>query len=62
MLPDRLIVELIDEESKKIEEDLCCVEKDVKIAKITSLYIDKIVPENFPDDLSNIIVANVICF
>jgi hypothetical protein len=61
MLPDRLIVEVIEEESKKIEEDLCCIEKDVKIAKITSLYIDKIVPENFPDDLSNIIVANVIC-
>lgn len=61
MLPDRFIAELIDEESKKIEEELCSVEKDVKMAKITSLYIDKIVPENFPDDLSNIIVANVIC-
>ena len=61
MLPDRFIVELIDEESKKIEEDLCCIEKDVKIAKITSLYIDKIVPKNFSDDLKNIIVANVIC-
>jgi len=61
MLPDRLIDELIEEESKKIEEDLCFVENEVKMAKITSLYINKIVPENFPDDLRNIIVANVIC-
>jgi hypothetical protein len=61
MPPDRLIDELIEEESKKIEEDLCFVENEVKMAKITSLYINKIVPENFPDDLSNIIVANVIC-
>ena len=61
MLPDRLIVEVIEEESKKIEEDLCFVENEVKMAKITSLYINKIVPENFPDDLCNIIVANVIC-
>jgi hypothetical protein len=61
MLPDRLIDELIEEESKKIEEDLCFVENEVKMAKITSLYINKIVPENFPDDLCNIIVANVIC-
>jgi hypothetical protein len=61
MPPDRLIDELIEEESKKIEEDLCFVENEVKMAKITSLYINKIVPENFPDDLCKIIVANVIC-
>jgi hypothetical protein len=61
MIKDYLIVELIDEESKKIEEDLCCLENDVKMAKITSLYINKIVPENFPDDLKNIIIANIIC-
>ena len=61
MLKDSLIAELIDEESKKIEEELSSVEKDVKIAKITSLYINKIVPKNFSDDLKNIIVANVIC-
>ena len=61
MPPDRLIDELIEEESKKIEEDLCFIENEVKMAKITSLYINKIVPENFPDDLCNIIIANVIC-
>jgi hypothetical protein len=61
MLKDSLIAELIDEESKKIEEELSSVEKDVKMAKLTSLYINKIVPKNFSDDLKNIIVANVIC-
>lgn len=60
MIRDCLIAELIEEESKKIEKDLSDVENDVRMMKIASLYINKIVPENFPEDLMNSILANIV--
>lgn len=61
MIRDSLIAELIEEESKKIEKDLRDVENDVRIMKVASLYIEKIVPENFPEDLNRSILTNIIC-
>jgi hypothetical protein len=55
-----LIAELIEEVSKKIEKDLSDVENDVRMMKVASLYINKIVPENFPEDLMNSILANIV--
>lgn len=60
MIRDCLIAELIEEESKKIEKDLSDVENDVRMMKVASLYISKIVPENFPEDLMNSILANIV--
>ena len=60
MIRDCLIAELIEEESKKIERELCYVENDVRMMKVASLYINKIVPENFPEDLKNAIRANIV--
>lgn len=61
MIRDCLIAELIEEESEKIEKDLGDVENDVRMMKVASLYINKIVPENFPEDLKNSILSNIIC-
>ena len=60
MIRDCLIAELIEEVSKKIEKDLSDVENDVRMMKVASLYINKIVPENFPDDLKNAILSNIV--
>lgn len=60
MIRDCLIAELIEEVSKKIENDLSDVENDVRMMKVASLYINKIVPENFPDDLKNAILSNIV--
>jgi len=60
MIRECLIAELIEEESKKIEKDLSDVENDVRMMKVASLYINKIVPENFPEDLMNSILANIV--
>jgi hypothetical protein len=60
MIRDCLIAELIEEVSKKIENDLSDVENDVRMMKVVSLYINKIVPENFPDDLKNAILSNIV--
>jgi hypothetical protein len=60
MIRDCLIAELIEEVSKKIEKDLRDVENDVRMMKVASLYINKIVPENFPEDLMNSILANIV--
>ena len=60
MIRDCLIAELIEEVSKKIEKDLSDVENDVRMMKVASLYINKIVPENFPEDLMNSILANIV--
>jgi hypothetical protein len=62
MIRDCLIAELIEEESKKIEKDLSDVENDVRMMKVASLYINKIIPENFPEDLKNSILSNIICW
>jgi hypothetical protein len=61
MIRDYLIAELIEEESEKIEKDLGDVENDVRTMKVASLYINKIIPENFPEDLKNAILSNIIC-
>ena len=60
MIRDSLIAELIEEVSKKIEKDLSDVENDVRMMKVASLYINKIVPENFPEDLMNSILSNIV--
>ena len=60
MIRECLIAELIEEESKKIEKDLSDVENDVRMMKVASLYINKIVPENFPEDLMNSILSNIV--
>ena len=60
MIRDCLIAELIEEVSKKIEKDLSDVENDVRMMKVASLYINKIIPENFPEDLKNSILANIV--
>jgi len=60
MIRDCLIAELIEEVSKKIEKDLSDVENDVRMMKVASLYINKIVPENFPEDLMNSILSNIV--
>lgn len=60
MIRDCLIAELIEEVSKKIENDLSDVENDVRMMKVASLYINKIVPENFPEDLMNSILSNIV--
>ena len=60
MIRDCLIAELIEEVSKKIEKDLSDVENDVRMMKVASLYINKIVPENFPEDLKNAILSNIV--
>ena len=60
MIRDCLIAELIEEVSKKIEKDLSDVENYVRMMKVASLYINKIVPENFPEDLMNSILANIV--
>ena len=60
MIRDCLIAELIEEVSKKIEKDLRDVENDVRMMKVASLYINKIVPENFPEDLMNSILSNIV--
>ena len=62
MIRDCMIAELIEEESKKIEKDLSDVENDVRMMKVASLYINKIIPENFPEDLKNSILSNIICW
>jgi len=61
MIKSSLIAELIEEESKKIEKELSDFENDVRMMKVASLYIGKIVPENFPEDLNRSILANIIC-
>ena len=60
MIRDCLIAELIEEVSKKIEKDLSDVENDVRMMKVASLYINKIIPENFPEDLKNAILSNIV--
>ena len=60
MIRDYLIAELIEEESEKIEKDLGDVENDVRTMKVASLYINKIIPENFPEDLKNAILSNIV--
>ena len=60
MIRDYLIAEFIEEESEKIEKDLGDVENDVRTMKVASLYINKIIPENFPEDLKNAILSNIV--
>ena len=52
----------INYESNCIEKELCDLEKELEIMKTISLYINKIIPENFPDDVKNTILADVYVF
>lgn len=67
MISERLINdefkgEYVKNESNSIERELCDVEKELEIMKNISQYMNKIIPENFPDDLKNTIIADIYVF
>jgi len=41
---------------------LCDLEKELEIMETIAQYMNRIIPENFPDDLKNTILADVYVF
>lgn len=62
LINDEFIGEYVKNESNSIEKELCDVEKELEIMKNISQYMNKIIPENFPDDLKNTILADIYVF
>ena len=62
LIDDEFIAEFVNNESNCIDKELCVLEKELNIMKTISQYIGKIIPENFPDDLKNTILADVYVF
>ena len=62
LIDEEFISEFVKNESDCIEKELCDLEKELEIMKTISLYINKIIPENFPDDVKNTILADVYVF
>lgn len=62
LIDEEFIAEYVSNESKCIEKELGDLEKELKIMLTISQYINRIIPENFPDDLKNTILTNVYVF
>ena len=62
LIDDEFIAEFVNNESNCIEKELCDLEKELEIMKTISLYINKIIPENFPEDVKNTILTDVYVF
>jgi hypothetical protein len=62
MINYKLLLELFENEAKKIEEELKEYEDYTNNNMMYFQYINKIMPENFPDDLKNNILAKIYVF
>jgi hypothetical protein len=62
LIDDEFIAEFVNNESNCIEKELCDMEKELEIMETISQYMNRIIPENFPDDLKNTILADVYVF
>lgn len=62
LINDEFIGEYVKNESNSIEKELCDVEKELEIMETIAQYMNKIIPENFPDDLKNTILADIYVF
>jgi hypothetical protein len=62
MINYKLLLELFENEAKKIEEELKEYEDYTNNNMMYFQYINKIMPENFPDDLKNNILAKICLF
>jgi hypothetical protein len=59
MLRPELISDLIEIEIFKIEKELKCCEDYTKTLMMYSSYMKKILPDNIPEDLTNIIFGKL---
>ena len=59
MIRPELISGLIEIEINKIEKELKCCEDYTKTQMMYSYYIKKILPDNIPEDLTNIILGKL---
>jgi hypothetical protein len=62
LIDDEFIAEFVNNESNSIDKELCDLEKELEIMETISQYMNRIIPENFPDDLKNAILADVYVF
>ena len=62
MINYKLLLELFENEANKIEEELKEYEDYTNNNIMYFQYINKIMPENFPDDLKNNILAKIYVF
>ena len=62
LIDDEFIAEFVNNESNCIEKELCDLEKELEIMETIAQYMNRIIPENFPDDLKNTILADVYVF
>ena len=62
LIDDEFISEFVNNESNCIDKELCDLEKELNIMKTIAQYMNRIIPENFPDDLKNAILADVYVF
>ena len=60
LIDEKLLLELLDEEEIKLNSDLQYCEKYFNRIKANNIILSKILPENFPEDLHNIIL-NLFC-
>ena len=59
MIDPELITDLIEIEINKIEKELKCCEDYTKTLMMYSTYMKKILPDNIPEDLTNIIFGKL---
>jgi hypothetical protein len=59
MIDTELLFGLIYDEVNNIEKELLVCEDYTKNLLMYSLYIKKIIPDNIPDDMINIILSNI---
>lgn len=62
LIDEEFITEFVNNESNCIEKELCDLEKELKIMETIAQYMNRIIPENFPDDLKNTILTDVYVF
>ena len=60
MIRPELISGLIEIEICKIEKELKCCEDYTNTVMMYSSYMKKIIPDNIPDDLTNMILLNIL--
>ena len=60
MIRPELISSLIEIEICKIEKELKCCEDYTNTVMMYSSYMKKILPDNIPDDLTNMILLNIL--
>lgn len=60
LIDEKLLLELLDEEEIKLNSDLQYCEKYFNRIKANNIILSKVLPENFPEDLHNIIL-NLFC-